>query len=1037
MGFKLSNIVIVILIFILISSVLIQINSNSNINSKEFNEKILTSASASNNQNSRFEFQEPLAEENFTIVLLPDSQIYSQSFPHVYTNQTEWIVNYSAEYNIKYVLHEGDITNRNTLVQWENANASQHVMDGFVPYTVSPGNHDLGPNGNAANRDTYMNDYFNITDYQAWPTMGGAFESGKIENTYHLFSACGVDWLIMSLEFAPRDAVLEWANQVVTNHSDRMVMMVTHNYLAGNMRNPGYGGNYGLTNSADGAATGEDIWQDFVKKHRNIICVFSGHILVEAGYLLSNGDNGNPVHQMMANFQMLPSGGNGYLRLVKFDFATSKINVRTYSPYLDQYKTSSQHQFDLDFKKWKYLNDPPIVKNYITDFGLTEDSKPAYINLDGHANPENGIFSDPNIDDGDSLKYFIWTGHNWKGFGSAGKFDNINLTASLEWNSTLKISTKNNKYGFDNIRLMAKDSLDDLVTTRINITITPENDPPIINDTMKWSLQSTGLQKSGNRITCYEDMWANFTVTAYDPLEPEDDSKFRFSSNSSDDYAPFFQINKDTGYVSFLPDNSDVGIYYLKVMVNDTGPVNSYNEYNFMLKINNTNDPPKIITNDKVECNEDELFYNEYFAEDIDPTNDTFIWELFTNALFLSINPSTGNLSGIPENDDVGSYFVNITVSDKQGGFDVRNFTLTVHNTNDPPMINITYLDFYFKEDEIDSHINLNDWFLDIDGDDLIFRGEGDENLTIIIMDNGWVRLIPKQNWNGKGTLKFYANDSHSEISDIVGYNVKPVNDAPSNPTKGNATDADLVYGDTIYFHWTSNVTDEVGWGRTINLSLPAGVHNITLTVKDKAGEFTNTSIELRVLKIPKSPDGKGNDIDGKTSSEQSGNLIIIIIAVILIIITLIIILFWIKKRKKGTDTEAEKTIPETMDKSLVPQTGFVQPPEPGTLDRIQPPELLSPPEPETTSPKKQISNGYQEVPQNLEDIPTTSEPDAGPAIIQTEPQKSLEPSTSSEPTVVPVPSPVPAPVIAQTPAPKTDLDPKPHELDDVEENKN
>ena len=64
-----------------------------------------------------------------------------------------------------------------------------------------------------------MNDYFNITQYEAWPTLGEVFESGKIENSYHLFTADGLDWMIVSLEFAPRDAVLVWANQVVSQHS--------------------------------------------------------------------------------------------------------------------------------------------------------------------------------------------------------------------------------------------------------------------------------------------------------------------------------------------------------------------------------------------------------------------------------------------------------------------------------------------------------------------------------------------------------------------------------------------------------------------------------------------------------------------------------------------------------------------------------------------------------------------------------------------------------------------------------------------------
>ena len=45
------------------------------------------------------------------------------------------------------------------------------------------------------------------------------------------------------------------------------------------------------------------------------------------------------------------------------------------------------------------------------------------------------------------------------------------------------------------------------------------------------------------------------------------------------------------------------------------------------------------------------------------------------------------NLSGTPSNADVGSYWVNVSVSDGNGGVDWHNFTLTVSNVNDAPVI--------------------------------------------------------------------------------------------------------------------------------------------------------------------------------------------------------------------------------------------------------------------------------------------------------------------------------------------------------------
>jgi hypothetical protein len=75
-----------------------------------------------------------------------------------------------------------------------------------------------------------------------------------------------------------------------------------------------------------------------------------------------------------------------------------------------------------------------------------------------------------------------------------------------------------------------------------------------------------------------------------------------------------------------------------------------------------------------------------YGAIDIDPTNDTMTWTLDTNASWLSFDPATSYLSGTPTNDDVGIYFVNMTVSDGNGGVDWSYFILTVENVNDAPV---------------------------------------------------------------------------------------------------------------------------------------------------------------------------------------------------------------------------------------------------------------------------------------------------------------------------------------------------------------
>ena len=49
------------------------------------------------------------AAPEFTIIALPDTQHYSESFPAIFTSQTQWIVDNKEARNIVFVTHEGDI----------------------------------------------------------------------------------------------------------------------------------------------------------------------------------------------------------------------------------------------------------------------------------------------------------------------------------------------------------------------------------------------------------------------------------------------------------------------------------------------------------------------------------------------------------------------------------------------------------------------------------------------------------------------------------------------------------------------------------------------------------------------------------------------------------------------------------------------------------------------------------------------------------------------------------------------------------------
>ncbi len=94
------------------------------------------------------------------------------------------------------------------------------------------------------------------------------------------------------------------------------------------------------------------------------------------------------------------------------------------------------------------------------------------------------------------------------------------------------------------------------------------------------------------------------------------------------------------------------------------------------------NSPPKILTSNVHGAEEGILFYIDYEAEDLE--NDTLLWSLKRNATWLDLDPATGNLSGTPPTGIRGSYWVNVTVDDGNGGVDWTNFTLIVGDTTPP-----------------------------------------------------------------------------------------------------------------------------------------------------------------------------------------------------------------------------------------------------------------------------------------------------------------------------------------------------------------
>ena len=320
---------------------------------------------------------DPISDGSWTMVLLPDTQNYCDTDAEaaIFNAQTQWIADHQSSHNIQMVLHQGDVTNHNYAAEFARGKAAMSILENAgIPYSVAPGNHDydLSTRTSLFNNSAYFGPgsaYANQSIFTG--TNGGFFEAGKTDNSYCTFNAGGQDWLVFSAEFGPRDEVLAWMDSVAAAHEGYNFIFNTHAYLYSDSTRydwATYGSsqswnphNYSaLVSSGTSINDGQEIWDSLIKKYPTWKFTFNGHVLNDGtGWLSSEGDNGNIVHQMLANYQMRSEGGEGYLRILEFTNDGETVKVSSYSPYLDSYLTSADQSFTFNMNQ--HVPAPPRI----------------------------------------------------------------------------------------------------------------------------------------------------------------------------------------------------------------------------------------------------------------------------------------------------------------------------------------------------------------------------------------------------------------------------------------------------------------------------------------------------------------------------------------------------------------------------------------------------------------------------------------------------------------------------------------------------
>ncbi|WP_213979425.1 metallophosphoesterase [Sphingomonas sp. dw_22] len=336
---------------------------------------------------------DPAPEGSFSIVMLSDTQGYlgrgtalqrDVDLPTenpVFDAETRWVVANLKSQKVAFVTHGGDIVDSNNELQWELARRYLDRFHGVVPYGLVVGNHDMTNPGDSS----LFQKYFPASRFRKFPWYGGYFKgerghpgfSSNNANSYQLFSAGGLNFVILHVECNAPNDVLRWVDTILDRYKSRFGIVVTHMFL-GPIREPKKGENGSLLPQGvmqwkkvhgEAGNTPQQLWDKSFRRHPNIRLILNGdQSTPNAQYLKLTGDHGNIVHALLSDYSRDDHGHivhspsdyqptaehGGAIRIYRFSPSGNAIRVITYDTVdskivttTKSVKDSGQHNFDI------------------------------------------------------------------------------------------------------------------------------------------------------------------------------------------------------------------------------------------------------------------------------------------------------------------------------------------------------------------------------------------------------------------------------------------------------------------------------------------------------------------------------------------------------------------------------------------------------------------------------------------------------------------------------------------------------------------
>ena len=311
------------------------------------------------------------ASNTFSIFWITDTQFLSESNPALFRMMTNWIVQNWETYNGKLVIHTGDLVQDGyEETEWQAADEAMTILlEHGIPYTWCAGNHDDATDGDPTygwHGSTWAGSLapWNVrSKVDALPGMNWVDDYRGGMNTAVSFVACGVKFLVLSIEWNAPPDVLQWAESILGDplYANCHVIMAPHAYMD-------YNGSLDDTQWGPTLAAFVSGLTELMDRHSsNIFLTLNGHFPSECGFNTTRPINNR--NQLMFDRQDCfdapgdPNGrgvdlvdgdttapdsdkvGGATLMVLTFDMSSNQIIANTYDVYTGEWRTGPNEQY--------------------------------------------------------------------------------------------------------------------------------------------------------------------------------------------------------------------------------------------------------------------------------------------------------------------------------------------------------------------------------------------------------------------------------------------------------------------------------------------------------------------------------------------------------------------------------------------------------------------------------------------------------------------------------------------------------------------